>query len=221
MGVRTEFPRRVRRIDNAWIPLADGTRLAARIWLPDDAEADPVPAILEYLPYRKGDAMARRDSRHHPYFAGHGYAAVRVDLRGTGDSDGVLMDEYTRQEQDDALEVLAWLAAQPWCTGRVGMFGISWGGFNGLQVAARRPPELKAVISMCASDDRYADDVHYIGGCVLALDMLPWAATMLTLLAQPPDPATVGPGWRDTWFARMERTPAFVEPWLAHQRRDD
>ena len=221
MGVRTEFPRRVRRIDNAWIPLADGTRLAARIWLPDDAEADPVPAILEYLPYRKGDAMARRDSRHHPYFAGHGYAAVRVDLRGTGDSDGVLMDEYTRQEQDDALEVLAWLAAQPWCTGRVGMFGISWGGFNGLQVAARRPPELQAVISMCASDDRYADDVHYIGGCVLALDMLPWAATMLTLLAQPPDPATVGAGWRATWFARMERTPAFVEPWLAHQRRDD
>ena len=104
---------------------------------------------------------------------------------------------------------------------RVGMFGISWGGFNGLQVAARRPPELQAVISMCASDDRYADDVHYIGGCVLALDMLPWAATMLTLLAQPPDPATVGAGWRDTWFARMERTPAFVEPWLAHQRRDD
>src|SRR4029079_17231163 len=98
-------------------------------------------------------------------FAGHGYAAVRVDLRGTGDSDGILIDEYTRQEQDDALEVLAWLAAQPWCTGRVGMFGISWGGFNGLQVAARRPPELKAVISMCASDDRYADDVHYIGDC--------------------------------------------------------
>ena len=220
MGVRTEFPRSVRQIDNAWIPLADGTRLAARIWLPEDAEADPVPAILEYLPYRKGDAMARRDTRHHPYFAGFGYAAVRVDLRGTGDSDGILLDEYTRQEEDDALEVLAWIAAQPWCTGRVGMFGISWGGFNGLQVAARRPPELRAVISMCASDDRYADDVHYVGGCVLGVDMLPWAATMLTLLAQPPDPATVGAGWRETWFARMERTPAFVEPWLTHQRRD-
>jgi putative CocE/NonD family hydrolase len=221
LGVRTEFPRRVRRIDHTWIPLADGTRLAARIWLPDDAADDPVPAILEYLPYRKGDAMARRDSRHHPWFAGHGYGAVRVDLRGSGDSDGILTDEYTRQEEDDALEVLAWLAAQPWCTGRVGMLGISWGGFNGLQVAARRPPELGAVISMCASDDRYADDVHYVGGCVLALDMLPWAATMLTLLAQPPDPATVGDGWRETWFARMEHTPAFVEPWLRHQRRDD
>ncbi len=221
MTVRTEFPRRIRRIDNSWIPLSDGTRLAARIWLPEDAEADPVPAILEYLPYRKGDAMAARDARHHPYFAGHGYAAVRVDLRGSGDSDGILLDEYLPQEQQDGLEVLEWLAAQPWCTGRVGLFGISWGGFNGLQIAALRPPQLGAVISMCASDDRYADDVHYVGGCVLATDMLPWAATMLTLCAMPPDPAVAGEGWRETWMARMQRTPAYLEAWLGHQRRDD
>ena len=101
------------------------------------------------------------------------------------------------------------------------MFGISWGGFNGLQVAARRPPALKAVISMCASDDRYSDDVHYVGGCVLGVDMLPWAATMLTLCAQPPDPAAVGDGWRETWFRRMEETPSYIEAWLGHQRRDD
>jgi predicted acyl esterase len=221
VGARTDFPRAVRRIDHAWIPLADGTRLAARIWLPEDAERDPVPAILEYLPYRKGDAFARRDSHHHPYFAGHGYAGVRVDLRGSGDSDGIMEDEYLPQEQDDAVEVIAWLAQQPWCTGAVAMIGISWGGFNGLQVAARRPPALKAVISMCASDDRYADDVHYVGGCVLAVDMLPWAATMLTGNALPPDPAAVGDGWRATWLERLERTPPFVGAWLAHQRRDD
>jgi uncharacterized protein len=221
LSVRTDFPRGVRRIDHTWIPLADGTRLAARIWLPEDAEHNPVPAILEYIPYRKGDAFASRDSRHHHWFAGHGYAGVRVDLRGSGDSDGILLDEYLRTEQDDAVEVIAWLAAQPWCTGAVGMMGISWGGFNALQVAARRPPALKAVISMCASDDRYADDVHYVGGCVLGVDMLPWAATMLTLCAMPPDPAAVADGWRDTWLARMERTPAMVEAWLAHQRRDD
>ena len=220
MGVRTDFPRAVRRIDHTWIPLADGTRLAARIWLPEDAEQDPVPAILEYLPYRKGDAFARRDSYHHPYFAGYGYAGVRVDLRGTGDSDGIIEDEYLPQEQEDAIDVIAWLAEQPWCSGAVGMLGISWGGFNGLQVAARRPPALKAVISMCASDDRYADDVHYVGGCVLAVDMLPWAATMLTGNALPPDQAVVGDGWRDTWLQRIERTPPFVEAWLAHQRRD-
>jgi uncharacterized protein len=221
VGVRIDFPRAVRRIDHTWIPLADGTRLAARIWLPEDADEDPVPAILEYLPYRKGDAFARRDSRHHPYFAGHGYAGVRVDLRGTGDSDGILEDEYLPREADDAVEVIAWLAAQPWCTGAVGMLGISWGGFNGLQVAARRPPALRAVISMGASDDRYADDVHYVGGCVLAVDMLPWAATMLTGNALPPQQAVVGDGWRATWLERIERTPPFVEAWLAHQRRDD
>ena len=201
--------------------MSDGTRLAARIWLPEDAESDPVPAILEYLPYRKGDAFARRDSYHHPYFAGHGYAGVRVDLRGSGDSDGIMLDEYLPIEQADGIEVIEWLAAQPWCTGDVGMIGISWGGFNGLQIAALRPPALKAVITMCASDDRYADDVHYVGGCVLGVDMLPWAATMLTLCAQPPDPAAVGDGWRDTWLERMKRTPAMVEAWLSHQRRDD
>jgi putative CocE/NonD family hydrolase len=201
--------------------MSDGVRLAARIWLPDDAEDDPVPAILEYIPYRKGDAFAVRDSHHHPYFAGHGYAAVRLDLRGSGDSDGILLDEYLPQEQDDAVEAIAWLAEQPWCTGAVGMIGISWGGFNGLQVAARQPPALKAVVSMCSTDDRYADDVHYVGGCVLGVDMLSWAATMLTLTAMPPDPAAVGDGWRETWFARMEETPAMVEAWLGHQRRDD
>jgi predicted acyl esterase len=200
--------------------MSDGTRLATRIWLPEDADAHPVPAILEYLPYRKGDAFAARDARHHAYFAGFGYAGVRVDLRGSGDSDGILLDEYLPQEQDDALEVIAWLAGQPWCSGAVGMLGISWGGFNGLQVAARRPPALKAVVSMCASDDRFADDVHYVGGCVLAVDMLPWAATMLTGNALPPDPAVVGDGWRETWLQRIERTPPFVEAWLAHQCRD-
>jgi uncharacterized protein len=220
VGARTEFPRRVRRIDHTWIPMPDGTRLAARIWLPEDAERDPVPAILEYIPYRKGDAFARRDSHHHPWFAGHGYAGVRVDLRGSGDSDGILLDEYLRQEEDDALEVIAWLAGQSWCSGAVGMMGISWGGFNGLQVAARRPPALKAIVTMCASDDRYADDVHYVGGCVLGVDMLPWAATMLTLTAMPPDPAAVGDGWRETWMRRMEETPAMIEAWLSHQRRD-
>jgi uncharacterized protein len=221
VAVRTDFPRRIRRIDHTWIALSDGTRLGARIWLPEDAERDPVPAILEYLPYRKGDAFARRDSHHHPYFAGFGYAGVRVDIRGTGDSDGILEDEYLPQEQDDAIEVIEWLAEQPWCSGAVGMIGISWGGFNGLQVAARRPPALQAVISMCASDDRYADDVHYVGGCVLAVDMLPWAATMLTGNALPPHPDAVGDGWRETWLRRIDETPAYIEAWLGHQRRDE
>ncbi|MEC9217330.1 MAG: CocE/NonD family hydrolase, partial [Pseudomonadota bacterium] len=137
--VVSRFPRPVREIENLFIPLPDGCRLAARLWMPADADRDPVPAILEYLPYRKRDGTAARDALTHPYFAGHGYAAVRVDMRGNGDSDGLMWDEYLKQEQDDALAVIAWLRDQPWCTGRVGMIGISWGGFNGLQVAARAP----------------------------------------------------------------------------------
>jgi putative CocE/NonD family hydrolase len=209
----------VRIIENTWIPLADGTPLAARIWLPETAEQNPVPAILEYLPYRKNDFTALRDSPQHAYFAGHGYASVRVDMRGSGDSGGILYDEYLPQEQDDALEVLTWLAARPWCTGDVGIIGISWGGFNGLQIAARRPPQLKAVISLCSTDDRYADDVHYMGGCIM-YDALPWASIMLAYNALPPDPRFVGDRWRAMWFERMEKTPPFIETWLTHQRRD-
>jgi predicted acyl esterase len=126
-----QFPRRVQETENQWITLADGCRLAARIWLPADAAQDPVPAILEYLPYRKRDGTAVRDELTHPYFAGHGYACLRVDMRGNGESDGLMWDEYLKQEQDDALEVIDWIAAQPWCTGKVGMIGISWGGSRG------------------------------------------------------------------------------------------
>src|SRR5919108_4907013 len=112
MRTVTDYPRRVRTITTEWITLADGCRLAARIWLPEDAQADPVPGILEFLPYRLNDGTAVRDSRHMPYLAGHGYACVRVDMRGTGESDGVLEDEYLPQEQADACEVIAWIADQ-------------------------------------------------------------------------------------------------------------
>ena len=218
---RVTFPRRVKLIENTWITLADGTRLAARVWMPENAEQEPVPAILEYLPYRKNDGTAIRDRVIHEYFAGHGYASVRVDIRGSGDSDGLLLDEYLPQEQKDAVEVIAWIASQPWCTGRVGMMGISWGGFNSLQVAAHRPPALKAIITVCSTDDRYTDDCHYMGGCVLGSDMLNWASVMFSYNALPPDPAVVGDRWREMWFNRMENTPPFIEAWLSHQQRDD
>ncbi len=219
MRTVTEFPCPVREIENAWITLADGCRLAARIWLPEDASEKPVPAILEYLPYRKRDGTVERDELTHPYIAGHGYACVRVDMRGNGDSDGLMADEYTRQEQGDALEVIEWLAQQPWCTGAVGMIGISWGGFNGLQVAARRPPALKAIITLCSTDDRYADDIHYMGGCLLT-DNLAWASVMLAYSSRPPDPALVGERWRAMWLERLENTPLLIDNWLQHQRRD-
>lgn len=177
---------------------------------------DPVPAIIEYLPYRKDDVTAGQDATRHPFFAEHGYAAVRVDIRGTGDSEGIITDEYTPQEQADALEVLSWIAAQPWCTGRIGMIGYSWGGFNGLQVAAHRPPELGAVVTAYSTDDRYADDCHYMGGCLLGSDMLKWATYMRGYNALPPDPR-FRDDWREAWRIRLEETPAFIEPWVTHQ----
>ncbi len=215
----TAFPRPVRIIEHTLIPLTDGTTLAARIWLPDDAEQSPVPAILEYLPYRKRDGTRERDALTHPYLAGHGYAGVRVDIRGSGESGGLLFDEYTKQEQDDALEVIAWLAAQPWCSGVVGMMGISWGGFNGLQVAARRPPALKAIVTLCSTDDRYRDDVHYMGGALLTTG-LDWASFFFTAMCHPPDPALVGDSWRSMWLQRIAHVPLFLDSWMRHQRRD-
>jgi putative CocE/NonD family hydrolase len=215
----TAFPRSVRVIEHTLIPLKDGTKLAARIWLPDDAERSPVPAILEYLPYRKRDGTNERDSMTHPYLAGHGYAGVRVDIRGSGESSGLLFDEYTRQEQDDAMEVIAWLAAQPWCSGAVGMMGISWGGFNALQVAARQPAALRAIVTLCSTDDRYRDDVHYMGGALLTAG-LGWASFFFTTMCHPPDPALVGDGWRSMWLKRLENVPLFLETWLEHQCRD-
>jgi putative CocE/NonD family hydrolase len=220
MRIKTDFPRQIREIESTWITLADGTRLAARIWLPVDAEQNPVPALLEYIPYRKNDGTAVRDAIRHPYLAGHGYAAIRVDMRGSGDSDGIMYDEYLPQEQDDALEVLDWIAAQPWCTGNIGMFGKSWGGFNGLQIAARKPPSLKAIITIASTDDRYADDVHYMGGCLLASEMLPWASIMFAYNALPPDPHFVGDKWREMWHHRLNQAPPYVEAWMAHQHRD-
>lgn len=219
--VRTDLPREIEEINNIWIPMKDGTRLSAKMWIPKDAKENPVPAILEYIPYRKNEFTALRDSLRHPYFAGHGYASIRVDIRGSGDSEGILYDEYLKQEQDDALEVLEWIGKQEWFTGGVGMIGKSWGGFNGLQVAARQHPLLKAVITLCSTDDRYADDVHYKGGTMLASDMLWWASTMLVYNARPQDPEVVGDSWRENWLARMEKTPPYVEEWVRHQRRDE
>ncbi|MGB8622472.1 MAG: CocE/NonD family hydrolase [Paracoccaceae bacterium] len=200
------------------IPMPDGCILAARIWRPADGR--PVPAIFEYLPYRKGDSTLARDVMRAPYFAESGYCYVRVDLRGTGESEGVMVDEYTAQELQDGCEVIAWIAAQDWCDGNVGMVGISWGGFNGLQVAALQPPALKAVVTLCSTDDRYADDVHYMGG-TMVIDQISWASHMFAINTLPPDPDLVGETWRDMWMERLTGSGLWLKNWLEHQTRDD
>ncbi|AZT83932.1 CocE/NonD family hydrolase [Marinobacter sp. NP-4(2019)] len=219
MKIVDNLPEQVRHIEHQWIPMHDGTRLAARLWIPESAYNVPVPAIFEYIPYRKRDGSRLRDETMHPYFAGHGYACIRVDIRGSGDSEGILTDEYLQQELDDGVAVLDWLEEQPWCSGEIGMIGISWGGFNGLQIAAMQPPQLRAVVSVCSTDDRYADDVHYMGGCLLG-DNLSWASTMFSYNSLPPDPEIVGGRWREMWFQRLENSGLWLETWLQHQHRD-
>lgn len=214
-----ELPHKIKKVEHFWITLKDGCRLAARMWLPVDAETKPVPAILEYIPYRKRDGTRVRDEPMHGYFAGHGYAAVRVDVRGSGESDDVLQDEYLQLELDDAVEVIDWIARQPWCDGQVGMMGKSWGGFNCLQVAAMRPKSLKAVLSVCSTDDRYTDDIHYMGGCLLN-DNHWWGAIMLGFQARPADPLLFGAGWRDNWLRRINEMPFWPAEWMKHPTRD-
>jgi predicted acyl esterase len=151
-------------IRQVWIPMPDGVRLAADLYLPADGQAKSLPVLLEYLPYRKDESRARNFALY-SYFLRHGYMVARVDIRGTGNSEGrTIPYEYSDVELDDGEQVIAWLSKQPWSSGKVGMFGISWGGFNSIQMALRNPPALKAFIAVCATEDLYQEDVHYIDG---------------------------------------------------------
>jgi len=217
--VVTRFPHRVRVVENVFIPMPDGVRLAAKLWLPEDAEKNPVPAIIEYVPYRKREGTRTGDNSKHEYLAGHGYACLRLDIRGSGDSEGIITDEYTPQEQEDGVAAIAWAAAQPWCDGGVGMIGISWGGFNGLQIAALQPPALKTIITIGSTDDRYATDVHYVGGC-MSKDNFDWSSTMMANNDLPPDPEFHGERWRAMWLERLKANEPWILTWVKHQRRD-
>jgi predicted acyl esterase len=196
--------------------MSDGARLAATLHLP--AGGAPTPAVLEALPYRKDDLTAGYRPEYARLRDEHGYAVVRVDVRGTGSSDGVATDEYPEQEQRDLCAVIAWIAAQPWCDGAVGMYGTSYSGFNALQLAAERPPALKAVIAIYSSDDRYTDDVHYMGGLLRLLDLVDYPLYMVAMNALPPVPALFGAGWRAAWRERIDRTEPWLVRWIEEQR---
>ncbi len=153
-------------MEKTWIPMKDGVRLAATLYMPGGAKpGEKFPALLEYLPYRKDDGTAAEDYPTHSYFARRGYVGARVDIRGFGESEGVPPErEYSEQEQEDGEQVIVWLAHQPWSNGNVGMFGISWGGFNSLQMAMRHAPGLKAILAVDATAELFHDDVHYMDG---------------------------------------------------------
>ena len=207
-------------IEHVWIEMSDGVRISAKMWLPVNAAEEPVPAVLEIIPYRKRDACALRDHRNHAWLAARGYACIRPDMRGHGDSEGIMLDEYSPREQQDTVEVIDWLSKQPWCDGNVGMMGLSWGGIASLQAAVNQAPALKAIIPVGASVDRYYDDGGYLVGGY-AGQGLGWGGVMFGYCIRPPDPAVVGDVWRDMWLERLENTPMFAEKWLTHQLRDE
>ncbi|TXS56378.1 CocE/NonD family hydrolase [Streptomyces sp. t39] len=217
MRTRTDFPHETVRED-VRVPLPDGVTLHARVWRP--VSGPPVPALLEYAPDRLTDASAVRDGERHPWYAGHGYASVRVDVRGHGNSGGVPGDECGAGELADGVAVVEWLARQPWCTGRVGMFGVGPGGRCALQVAALAPGPLRAVVAVCASDDPYDGDGPYLGGAVTGRGLHGGGAARLAHAARPPDPRYTGEGWRETWLRRLAAVEPAGHTWLAHPRRD-
>jgi putative CocE/NonD family hydrolase len=195
--------------------MRDGVRLHATLYLPDGD--GPWPALLEALPYRKDDLTARYRPEYER-FAGHGYAVLRVDVRGTGTSEGPALDEYPPVEQDDLNEVITWLASRPWSNGNVGMFGTSYSGFNSVQVAMTRPEALKAIVTIFATDDRYTyDDVHYFGGALKALDLCDYPVMMAAMNALPPVPSLFGEGWRRAWERRVHDNEPWLLRWLEEQ----
>jgi putative CocE/NonD family hydrolase len=200
---------------NVFIEMRDGIRLAASLYLPE--REGPWPALLEALPYRKDDVTASYRSEYERLAEEFGYAVARVDVRGTGSSEGLATDEYPVEEQKDMVQVIEWLASQEWSTGNVGMFGTSYSGFNSIQVAMERPPPLKAIIPIFATDDRYMDDVHYFGGAFKALDTIDYPTYMLAMNALPPAPSLAGEDWRERWRERFHGNEPWLITWLEEQ----
>jgi len=205
------------------LPGKSPVTLSGHYWFNADAMRNNVkcPAIVELNPYRCRDGTMYVDSKMHPWFAYNNYLAFRVDLQGSGNSDGTLTDEYTDEELAYCVQVINQIAELPFCDGNVGMMGESWSAINSLMVAARPdcPAALKAIVVNCGSDDRYNDDVHYMGGAMM-MDNVGWASSMFGWLPAPPDPAVVGDAWKDLWRTRIQNMGFWFEQWGSHQTRD-
>jgi len=199
------------------IPVRDGSWLAATLYLPDEA-AGPQPCLVEALPYRKDDLTSSYAAGYRSLCERHGYAVARIDVRGTGSSPGDALDEYQEAEQRDLPDAFTWLAAQDWCDGQIGMWGTSYSGFNSLQIAAERPPELKAICAIFATDDRWTDDVHWRGGALRLVDLVDYDHYMTAMCVLPPVPAVWGDDWREEWQRRLEVNEPWVLTWLRENR---
>ena len=219
--VAGEVAEGVTLVKNARVVVRDGTRLAADLYLPTAAMAEgrPVSVVMEYIPYRKDEVVP--GSRFYEYLPQQGYAVARVDIRGTGASPGVSLDEYLPLEQQDGVDAVEWLAAQPWCTGHVNMMGISYGGFTSLQVASHAPEHLTSIIPMFFTDDRYTDDCHFRGGLMRKYyDVSMYGNMMCAWNALPAYPEW-SEDWGEVWEEHLAGNEPYLLEWFRHQTDSD
>jgi uncharacterized protein len=211
-----KFAEGVRVAKSVLIPMRDGVRLASDLYMPDPDPGEPLPVVMEYIPYRKDEVAP--GSRFYEYLVRHGYIVARIDIRGTGGSEGISTDEYVLQEQLDGYDAIEWLAAQPFCDGHVNQMGISYGGFTSLQVATHEPPHLTSIIPMYFTDDRYTDDCHYRGGHLRKYyDVGHYGNFMIVYNALPPYPEWAGADWATIWEEHLARNEPYLLKWLKHQ----
>lgn len=199
------------RFESIRIQMPDGVHLAALLYLPSQI-GRPIPSLLHTVPYRHSPDMGTYMGMG--YYAQHGYAELYLDVRGTGGSEGVALDEYTVQEHADTVRIIEWLSKQRWSNGAVGMYGTSYSAFNSVQIAAEyHPPALKAIFALCGTDDRYTDDIHHPGGIMLMVDNS-WALGMVTKNATPgaPDFNMDSQAALDRW-----NTPPWLQVYLHNQ----
>ena len=200
------------------VPTRSGLELGATLTRPTGEGRFPV--LVWYDPYRSGADGAASSMAQ--YFARRGYVYVNLNVRGTGNSQGVSRDEYMVEETQDGYDAVEWLASQPWSSGRVGQLGSSYSGFNTLQVAALAPPALKAIAPAYFTDRRYTDDCHYKGGCLRGYyDMLTYGLSMVAMNALPPFKEAVGAAWSALWRQRLEESEPYLLKWIEHQVEDE
>ncbi|MBI4882545.1 MAG: CocE/NonD family hydrolase [Actinobacteria bacterium] len=206
-----------------FIDVEGDVRVAAKLYLPT-TEA-PFATLVEALPYRQHDITASYADSYRRFVGEGEFAVVRVDLRGTGASGGVAEDEYPDIERRDLRVVIEWIAAQPWSSGKVGLFGTSYSGFNSLHMAMEGVPQLGAVVATYATDDRYSDDVHYCGGVLRAIDLIDYPLYMIAMNGLPPTPAVwaqsgAAHDWLDEWRRRIADNEPWLLEWLRHPLPD-
>ena len=205
---------------NLLVPMRDGVCLAADVMRP--AGSAPLPALLNFGPYHKDGRGGRLsvDSVHR-HFAALGYACVSADLRGLGNSGGVSPGGFAPGEALDGYDLVEWIAAQAWCDGNVGMWGVSYPGVTALSTAATQPPHLKAIVPIHASADLYRGVVA-LGGTRSGFWMrADWGPRMAAYNLMPPQWQDVPGRWARLWAEHLEGNAPWLAAFCEHPDADD